>query len=126
MTSVQTTRGKSNNKIVRDEKKRILKENNYCNICGTKHDTYEVDHIIPVAIVGVNHSKNIQLLCVECHKNKTRIDHKIISILKKLNIISTAARVKRFLSEEQIIELYDTLTIATIQAEQNQRIWWNE
>ncbi len=126
MTSVQTTRGKINNKIVREEKKRILKENNYCNICGSKKENYQVDHIIPVTIVGVNHPNNIQLLCLECHKNKTRIDQKIISILKKLNIISTAARVKRFLSEEQIIELYEALTIATIQAEQNQRIWWNE
>lgn len=34
----------------------------------------EVDHIVPVMKGGGDEDSNLQLLCLECHKMKTRID----------------------------------------------------
>lgn len=37
----------------------------------------EYDHVIPIIIGGKNRESNLQLLCSECHKSKTKLDVKI-------------------------------------------------
>lgn len=49
----------------------INKQNNSCNICKEMLNDYEIDHIRPLSNGGSNDIKNLQALCVECHKNKT-------------------------------------------------------
>ncbi|UKZ11132.1 hypothetical protein EhVM1_000117 [Emiliania huxleyi virus M1] len=44
-----------------------------CTKCSKIVDCmYEVDHIQPLAMGGTNDFHNLQLLCQQCHKNKTR------------------------------------------------------
>lgn len=42
-----------------------------CQMCGGRSDL-EVDHIIPVARGGSWEPSNLQTLCSDCHKDKTR------------------------------------------------------
>lgn len=37
----------------------------------------EVDHIIPLIVGGGHRESNLQLLCVACHKGKTKLDQKV-------------------------------------------------
>jgi len=36
---------------------------------------YHIDHITPLAALGKHELENWQLLCVECHKPKTKVDN---------------------------------------------------
>jgi len=49
----------------------IEKQKNSCNICKETLIDYEIDHIRPLSNGGSNNNKNLQALCIECHKNKT-------------------------------------------------------
>ena len=44
---------------------------NRCKNCRMYSAEWEIDHIIPLAAGGTNDNKNLQLLCVDCHKDKT-------------------------------------------------------
>ena len=43
-------------------------------MCKLRSDTYEIDHIVPLASGGTNDDSNLQLLCVDCHKEKTTLE----------------------------------------------------
>jgi 5-methylcytosine-specific restriction endonuclease McrA len=45
-----------------------------CANCGTMAKDWHADHIVPIKKGGGNNAQNIQLLCVDCHKEKTRDD----------------------------------------------------
>jgi len=45
-----------------------------CNKVMDKRDEVDVDHIVPLAAGGKNELSNLQLLCIECHKEKTKKD----------------------------------------------------
>ena len=48
------------------------------------YDTFEVDHITPVALGGdMFDEENLQVLCYTCHKEKTKKDMKEIANLRK-------------------------------------------
>lgn len=48
------------------------------------YDSFEVDHIKPVALGGdMFDEKNLQVLCYSCHKEKTKEDAKKIAELRK-------------------------------------------
>jgi hypothetical protein len=50
----------------------INKCNNICKGCDSLLDKkFHIDHIRPLSNGGSNDIKNLQALCVECHKNKT-------------------------------------------------------
>ena len=51
----------------------ILWNNKRCNACDTDK-LLEIDHIIPSLLGGQNRGENLQLLCADCHKEKTRKD----------------------------------------------------
>jgi hypothetical protein len=69
-----------------DVKKRLIDERGaYCENCG-KHDDYlELDHIIPLWNDGDNEDDNFQLLCYECHSNKTKLDMQKYYESRRLN-----------------------------------------
>lgn len=48
-----------------------------CAVCSLEASTGQYDHIIPLIIGGQNRETNLQLLCVPCHKGKTRLDVKL-------------------------------------------------
>lgn len=61
--------------LTKEEKTEMLEENEHkCNKCEQtlKKNKYHFDHIIPLASGGSNDIDNIQILCIECHHNKTR------------------------------------------------------
>lgn len=49
----------------------IERYGNVCNECKMPCESFEIDHIIPLASGGVNDSSNLQPLCSSCHKMKT-------------------------------------------------------
>jgi len=52
-------------------KEKLLKEAPYCAICGSTHNL-ELDHIFSVGVGGDDDISNLQLLCHECHCEKTQ------------------------------------------------------
>ncbi|MBL1171813.1 MAG: HNH endonuclease [Chloroflexi bacterium] len=47
-----------------------------CANCLKESDRIELDHILPICDGGTNELSNFQLLCYECHKEKTRLEAK--------------------------------------------------
>lgn len=65
------------------------KANGDCAVCGQGVLSCEFDHIIPLILGGANRESNIQLLCVPCHRAKTKRDVKIkakVARVKKKHI----------------------------------------
>lgn len=62
-----------------------------CQSCtrkvGIGGEAYQYDHIVPLIAGGAHSEANLQLLCTDCHKAKTREDvaekSKVASIRKK-------------------------------------------
>lgn len=52
-------------------KKALHRDHHQCTQCGATHNL-EVDHIHNVASGGTHHIDNLQTLCRECHREKTR------------------------------------------------------
>jgi hypothetical protein len=63
--------------ITEELRQLILKEQNYkCNACNVSlTEKYELDHIKPVSNGGGNDRKNLNMLCVACHREKTDNEH---------------------------------------------------
>ena len=66
-------------------KKRVAYQQRYaCAGCDILlPPTYEVDHIIPLALGGTNGLRNLQALCVPCHAQKTRDQRHAILATRK-------------------------------------------
>lgn len=62
----------------------LLTMHPFCNRCGVELDSKsaELDHIKSLMRGGTNQLDNLQLLCANCHQDKTNHE---ISIGKKLN-----------------------------------------
>ena len=62
-----------------------------CNKCKqtfNKKIQLQLDHVIPVSLKGEhNNIKNHQLLCHNCHMQKTIIDKKIVKMMKECNVL---------------------------------------
>lgn len=61
--------------LTKEQKQEMLDECEYkCSKCEqqVKKGKYQFDHIVPLAAGGSNEVDNIQVLCIECHHNKTR------------------------------------------------------
>jgi hypothetical protein len=46
-------------------------------MCNEKYNKYEIDRINPLACGGTNETDNLQPLCIECHKQKTKEENEI-------------------------------------------------
>lgn len=70
-------------------REKVLKRDNYtCVECHRKKRSKHLcgDHIKPVALGGDEFDlENVQTLCVECHKIKTKDDMKKIAAQRRLN-----------------------------------------
>lgn len=57
----------------------MWKINPRCKLCNhivSYPDGFELDHVIPLYIGGEDIESNCQILCSECHRNKTKSDLK--------------------------------------------------
>ncbi len=60
----------------------LFRQGYRCAMCGRTSRFLEFDHIIPSALGGSNDINNLQALCPECHRNKTKVDRLLISQAK--------------------------------------------
>ena len=81
------------------KKKVIAERGRICEECGkdfSEDPTYYrfkniliLDHKIPIAIGGEQHTKgSVQLLCTKCNGKKTKIDNSIINSFKQMGLMS--------------------------------------
>ena len=58
------------------QKRKIIEQNEICAMCTTKINlkNSQGDHIIPISRGGNTHYWNLQMLCIPCHKKKTKKD----------------------------------------------------
>lgn len=56
---------------VKLEFSRKLKGNYICNHCGINEGDFEIDHIIPLSLGGKDESRNLQVLCKICNREKS-------------------------------------------------------
>jgi len=71
-----------------DKKQVAYNQKWHCNICeNILPSTFETDHIIPFCITYNDHVSNLQALCPNCHRQKTRHESKRINEFKKLTAI---------------------------------------
>ena len=54
----------------RDSRKKILKTDSCCAICGSKK-SLNIDHIVPISKGGENRIENVQILCFSCNRKKS-------------------------------------------------------
>jgi len=57
----------------------LIRDNFTCQVCGKelRSKYLEIDHIIPLAIGGREDDSNRQVLCIECHREKSRIEEEM-------------------------------------------------
>ena len=76
-----TTEKNRRNRIRRKARKYLQ---NSCKLCKTK-EGLTIDHIIPLSLGGTNDKKNLQTLCITCHKKKDRLVKKMLQITQYEN-----------------------------------------
>ena len=78
-------------------KLRIIKERGtICEICHTKTDDLQLDHIIPLWVEeSTNEDSNLQLLCYACHKEKTRREMRVFHKIHKTSLINNGVWVNK-------------------------------
>lgn len=55
-----------------------------CALCGNLLDpTLKIDHVIPLALGGLDHADNMQALCPRCHDHKTPADNALVRAVKR-------------------------------------------
>ncbi len=80
-------RRKKDIRIPEAVKSEVLFRQRYrCAMCGRINRFLEFDHIIPVALGGSSDVNNVQALCPECHRNKTKVDRLLISQAKFMSL----------------------------------------
>ena len=60
--------------IVARIKAATVNGNVYCDLCGLPCTKFEIDHIRADGLLGEPTFENSRLLCVPCHKEKTKED----------------------------------------------------
>lgn len=61
-----------------------LRQNKKCGNCQNYIELFDVDHIIPFSICRNNNPRNLQALCLNCHRLKSASEKKDILIFLKL------------------------------------------
>ena len=73
----------------------IKKTGGICNGCQQKINqiNLELEHSIPVSLAGkIFDKENLKIFCIACHSEKTKIDKRVIGILKKLGCIKRISK----------------------------------
>ena len=69
-------------KLTEAEKKAVAAEQRYrCAMCDEVVADYEIDHVEQQCIRNNHHRSNLQMLCVACHRAKTRRDRQFLDPL---------------------------------------------
>ena len=59
--------------LTEQEKEQIIQDHDSCCVlCNCKSNKLQIDHIIPLGNGGTNDFDNLQLICIDCHKEKTK------------------------------------------------------
>lgn len=74
----------------------VLFRNARCENCkkSVTRKTSHIDHKIPLELGGSNNSENLQVLCIDCHKEKTAIDIAAIREASRRKKFDTTGRSK--------------------------------
>ena len=74
---VQTFSTERRRDVSERKKKQVAFSQEYkCASCGMMlPPDYAIDHIVPIALGGHNGFRNLQALCLKCHKLKTQMKH---------------------------------------------------
>ena len=76
-----------------DDVQRQLKANAVCAHCDGDGDGWTaVDHIRPLELGGSNEDNNLQVLCIPCHKLKTKADMAVIADERRWQKMTPAAQ----------------------------------
>lgn len=62
----------------------LIRDNNTCKMCGKKHGSMEIHHILPRRLNGTDSVANLVTLCHKCHKKVTGKETKYIQYFHKL------------------------------------------
>lgn len=85
-----------------------------CAICGIWRQRLHRDHIIPKHKGGMNTLKNIQLICANCHQDKTSTELKEHYVNRKFSAEHrakiSAAQIGRIVPPEQRAKISASLT----------------
>jgi hypothetical protein len=95
-------------------------QENKCNVCKSELDKFEIDHIIPLALGGVDEIDNLQAICIQCHAYKTKTESDLTQYVKcdqiqssynsltreifSSNLMKKWAFIERFQDKEQMIK----------------------
>lgn len=84
------TNGTKRTKMDEARRRKILETlGEFCNKCGTNEGNLECDHIEPLWAGGEDSIKNIQVLCSDCHSEKTAEEtRKRNTLLEKMDRVS--------------------------------------
>lgn len=123
-------RGKKNGGINPSTAKRelIQKYGRTCNKCKRTYDTaynLQVDHKIPIMCGGMDQQENTQLLCSQCHANKTIIDKIIINCLIRFNYLTgRISGTREMCVERQILHDFYLLHYPNIEKIRKEKQQW--
>lgn len=92
------------------KKQLIKKRGKICYLCKNKFDKsseLEYDHKIPIEVGGhLFEDNNVDLACVKCHREKTRIDIKTINMLKKNKIIMSKYYIRSYFEIGEVVDFF--------------------
>lgn len=57
-----------------DVRKILVLQKGCCAVCKTVLDSYEIDHVVPLALGGKHEFSNLQMLCQHCNRTKSAKD----------------------------------------------------
>jgi len=104
-----------------------LKKELYREICDSckkdfKIGRLELEHKIPVRVGGeIFRKKNLQLYCSLCHSRKTKLDIKVMNILKKIGLFDNH---HFYISPDKVIIEFKRIRKLISKSELNYKTWY--
>jgi len=106
-TKARIMRGKLNSSKAKE--RLISYRGVVCFNCGEHDPVIELDHIRPLWAGGNNEDDNLQLLCWNCHFEKTKIERKVYHKINPVRIINDGVWVNKEKCEAAESLTYDDL-----------------
>ena len=126
-----TKRNKSEKGSLKTIKKALLQERgSHCEKCLRYYNALwlELDHILPVMVAGAIFDKNnLQILCRDCHRIKTKVDKQIFQALKWLHLIHKVGvkEYQAYISIPQLHRIYYQFLKLKSNSSITQDAWWS-
>ena len=61
----------------------VAAQDNRCTLCACEGGPWEYDHVIPLALGGLDAVENLEAVCQPCHRIKTKADVRQIAKAKR-------------------------------------------